>query len=342
MADFTQETWVDDDGTLTLGTRVTAARLNRLERGVKDAAQDAKQSGSLNTRPPASAATKNWLWRDPANNDTYYCDGSEWHWIGGGAAFKESVYTATKVNVTVASAPTFIGGIAPPSGERVLLAGQTNEAENGVYLYSSASGAMQRARDFDEDGDVNDTTQVHVASGAYRGETFAFLGITKPDVGTDALRFEENEMRAFARARKLNFSVPNNQNFPVQFLPNEWQDVIGFKLAANGGALIPEDLEAYYLVTMHVAWSGTDNGVGARELVIQHINAAMTVKTIVGGQSQPATSTSTPHHTATIIIRPADVASFNAFTWTIFQNSGAAKTCSCDVSVVKIRSYPAS
>lgn len=73
MADFAQTAWVAGGA-----PGINAAQLNRLEAGVKDAAQDSKQRGALNTRPPASAQTKNWFWLDAVTNALSYCDGAAW------------------------------------------------------------------------------------------------------------------------------------------------------------------------------------------------------------------------------------------------------------------------
>lgn len=85
MSDYTPQTWVDDDGSGTVGTVLSAARLNNLEAGVRDAAQDSKQRGTLASRPAASAANKNWLWVNSADGSLTYSDGSGWYSVGGSA-----------------------------------------------------------------------------------------------------------------------------------------------------------------------------------------------------------------------------------------------------------------
>jgi hypothetical protein len=70
MGDYTPTTWVDDDGSLTVGTPFSALRMNNIEAGVEDAAELSKQRGAVTSRPAASAANKNWLWTDTDGTST--------------------------------------------------------------------------------------------------------------------------------------------------------------------------------------------------------------------------------------------------------------------------------
>jgi hypothetical protein len=65
-----------------------------------------------------------------------------------GLDVKESVVTASTANVDITiNASGGIGGVAFANGDRVLLKNQTNIAENGIYIYSSASQTIVASTD---------------------------------------------------------------------------------------------------------------------------------------------------------------------------------------------------
>jgi len=61
MADYTAFTWVNDDGSGTTGTAVSATRMNAIEAGVHDAAEHNKM-GTLASRPAAASGNKGWVY----------------------------------------------------------------------------------------------------------------------------------------------------------------------------------------------------------------------------------------------------------------------------------------
>lgn len=83
MADYTVQTWTDDDGSSTVGTAITKARMDAIEAGIKDAAEHHTRVTSL---PTATAALKHSIViLDTANGpqgQAYYCDGSAWTKLG--------------------------------------------------------------------------------------------------------------------------------------------------------------------------------------------------------------------------------------------------------------------
>jgi hypothetical protein len=80
MADYTPQTWVDDDGTDTVGTVFTKARMDTIEAGIQDAAQH-NRIGLFATMPAAAAANKGWLWIATdvdGSGGLYRSDGTAW------------------------------------------------------------------------------------------------------------------------------------------------------------------------------------------------------------------------------------------------------------------------
>jgi hypothetical protein len=67
-----------------------------------------------------------------------------------GMSFKVSVETASLVDVTIASPGTIIGGYTVDGvGDRVLLMGQTDTTQNGIYLWQGPTTPMIRSSDAD-------------------------------------------------------------------------------------------------------------------------------------------------------------------------------------------------
>lgn len=77
MPDYDENTWIDDDGSSTTGTQVSADLMNNLEAGVKDAAEHHKE-GILADRPPAGADNKNWLYFATDTRQVFFSRGSHW------------------------------------------------------------------------------------------------------------------------------------------------------------------------------------------------------------------------------------------------------------------------
>jgi hypothetical protein len=77
MADYTKTTWVDDDGSGTVGTALNATRLNNIESGVQDAAQHNK-TGTLAARPAAAAGNKGWLYYATDTKVVSLSNGATW------------------------------------------------------------------------------------------------------------------------------------------------------------------------------------------------------------------------------------------------------------------------
>ena len=96
-----------------------------------------------------------------------------------------AVDTAGGTNVTALTGEQDIGGVTT-STSRVLLTGQTDVSENGIYV--TASGAWARAADADASADFQYGKSVVVSGGTNAG-TFYYTGSDDPTVGTDNLTF---------------------------------------------------------------------------------------------------------------------------------------------------------
>ena len=111
----------------------------------------------------------------------------------GAGQFWQPVEAYSSVDVSVSNPGTAtFGGAAVAIGERVLLLGQTDASENGIYLFDTSSSPMVRAQDADADAEFtpNKTVQVLNSSAeGISGATFAYQGDDSPAVGIDDLAF---------------------------------------------------------------------------------------------------------------------------------------------------------
>lgn len=85
-----------------------------------------------------------------------------------GLAFKDAVVVVSTSNITLSGTQT-IDGVGVVADDRVLVAGQTNAVENGIYVV--AAGAWSRATDADASGEIGDGTVVPVAQGTAGGDS---------------------------------------------------------------------------------------------------------------------------------------------------------------------------
>jgi hypothetical protein len=110
-----------------------------------------------------------------------------------GIKVKEPVDVVSTANITLSGEQTIDGVLT--SASRVLVAGQTNPVENGIYV--SAAGAWSRATDFDgtPNGEVQEGNTVLVQSGTDNTDTLYILNSsnaadpTAINVGTDEISF---------------------------------------------------------------------------------------------------------------------------------------------------------
>lgn len=64
-----------------------------------------------------------------------------------GLAHKDNVRVRTSSNISLSSPGATLDGVTMALNDRVLIAGQTSQAENGIYIYNGAAVAMTRAAD---------------------------------------------------------------------------------------------------------------------------------------------------------------------------------------------------
>jgi hypothetical protein len=84
--------------------------------------------------------------------------------------FKQSVRSILLTNVTLSGgAPATVDGVTLSAGDRVLVAGQTDKSQNGIYEVdisgTGSNGTWSRASDFDINSDVSAGVIIMVTEG---------------------------------------------------------------------------------------------------------------------------------------------------------------------------------
>ncbi|MFA5489528.1 MAG: carbohydrate-binding protein, partial [Candidimonas sp.] len=107
---------------------------------------------------------------------------------------KEDVRFAITTNVALNGTTLLIDSVTPEDGDRLILVGQTDKKENGIYEYNQNIGSYTLFRPADADGDsdgpVNEGMFVNVSEGLYRKT--AWVLITKnPIIGQTELKFDQ-------------------------------------------------------------------------------------------------------------------------------------------------------
>jgi hypothetical protein len=117
--------------------------------------------------------------------------------------YKQSVRVISLSNVTLSGgAPTVVDSVTLSSGDRVLVAGQSTGAQNGLYqvsvLGTGSDGTWIRSVDGNETGEIDAGMIVMVTEGTTYKDTQWKLTTNDPIViGTTALTFEQNSAFAF-------------------------------------------------------------------------------------------------------------------------------------------------
>ena len=90
--------------------------------------------------------------------------------------FKFACRAISTSNVTLSGgAPATVDGVSLSQGDRVLVIGQTNKAQNGIYnvatVGTGSNGTWNRTKDADDANDITAGTQVSVTEGTTYGDT---------------------------------------------------------------------------------------------------------------------------------------------------------------------------
>jgi phage-related tail fiber protein len=99
--------------------------------------------------------------------------------------YKDSVRVATRSNVNISSAVISIDGITLANKDRVLLIGQNNQSQNGIYSWSNNTQKLTRAEDADSIFELSSGNKVYVEDGNTLGKsswTLITQGVITPGI----------------------------------------------------------------------------------------------------------------------------------------------------------------
>lgn len=116
------------------------------------------------------------------------------------------------VGATFTTTTTAIGGVTLTAGQRVLIIGQTDKKQNGIYDVTSvgASVVLTRADDFDGHPTINyDGLSILVADGDHKGNVYGLQNRGNIVFGTDDIDFVET-FTPTAYSAGAGISIENN------------------------------------------------------------------------------------------------------------------------------------
>jgi hypothetical protein len=105
-----------------------------------------------------------------------------------------------------------LDGVTLVANERVLLKDQTDNTENGIYVFNGTGNAMTRATDFDEDSEFLYGAKVYVREGTVNADTTFKLTSDNVVVGTDPIVWVELEDHLVAVTEATNavaYAIPS-------------------------------------------------------------------------------------------------------------------------------------
>jgi hypothetical protein len=129
----------------------------------------------------------------PGEKKMFYYNGTSVIQVSGARdnLLKSAVRVAHGSNVTISTALNVgdsLSGVTLALQDRVLLYGQTDPKENGIYFVSGSPG---RTDDADETGEILPGTQVYIRAGTNAGKLFFCTNSTTPTIGTDNITWDD-------------------------------------------------------------------------------------------------------------------------------------------------------
>lgn len=87
------------------------------------------------------------------------------NFVSSSSDYKDSVRVALRSNFNLQSSPTIIDGVTLSDKDRALVCGQSNQSENGIYVWSVSTGLLTRAQDADSSFELSSGNRIYVEEG---------------------------------------------------------------------------------------------------------------------------------------------------------------------------------
>lgn len=113
--------------------------------------------------------------------------------------YKDSVRVATRTNIDLSTLIFSIDDVVLVGKDRVLLAGQTNAVQNGIYIWNAITSKLARAPDADSNNEWSAGLKVYVEEGTQNSQTnWTLITPGQITLGATALTFaKENRIGHF-------------------------------------------------------------------------------------------------------------------------------------------------
>lgn len=85
--------------------------------------------------------------------------------------YKDSVRSAVRSNINLSGTVTVIDGVTLSDKDRVLVAGQSLAAQNGIYVWSSSNSRLTRAEDADSLYELSAGNHIYVEEGSIHSKS---------------------------------------------------------------------------------------------------------------------------------------------------------------------------
>lgn len=110
----------------------------------------------------------------------------------GGIAPFEAVHAKTDDNINIASPGATHDGVTLLNGDRLLVASQSTQSQNGIYVFNGASSPLTRAIDANDPEEFTPARQVFVQSGdTFSNTGWAVGSAASPVIDTDPITFTQ-------------------------------------------------------------------------------------------------------------------------------------------------------
>jgi len=112
---------------------------------------------------------------------------------------KDSVRVATRTNIDLTSLIFSIDDIVLVGKDRVLLAGQTNAVQNGIYIWNAITSKLARSSDADSNNEWSAGIKIYVEEGTQNSQTnWTLITPGQITLGATSLTFaKENRIGHF-------------------------------------------------------------------------------------------------------------------------------------------------
>lgn len=105
-----------------------------------------------------------------------------------GLNWKDNARVATESNININAPGAILSTVVMAASDRVLVRGNTDQTQNGLYIYNSATSPMVRAKDGDNMGELKNAI-ISIDGGSDAGKVWRQVTI-EGDIGTANIVFE--------------------------------------------------------------------------------------------------------------------------------------------------------